>query len=479
MHNSHKKNTLLLFVVCALSALSVSAKVSPEQAAQLGLENTVLTPMGSERAGNADGSIPAWTGGITEPPAGYTPGDWYVDPFADDEILFTITAQNYKQYADKLTPGTQGLFVRYPDTFVMHIYPSRRSASYPDFFYENSIWNATNTEFISNDKPTLAERSVNKETFRPGVWFPIPQTGGQAMWNHTYYYWGKSYKATSYGINIFADGSYADQMLIDRWFAPWAMPAGEIPNDSYFKRNSGPVLCASQENLYPPRTAGQMFGGCNSWTENDFDAYLYIPGQRRVRKAPEIGFYDSPGTGSDGLRTSDSRWVWAITGSEEWYEYGDLKKGEYYVPYNAYKMAQPGITFDDLVRPGHLNPEYVRYELHRTWVIEGHTRPQFRHLSPHRLVYVDEDTWAGVTGEMYDGQDKLWRVVESYNINFYDQKLNFFWGDAHMDVISGRYSSSSSFYNIGVKDGNGPPVFNGDPEWEYMKPSGLRKLGVR
>ena len=163
MHNSHKKNTLLLFVVCALSALSVSAKVTPEQAAQLGLENTVLTPMGSERAGNADGSIPAWTGGITEPPAGYTPGDWYVDPFADDEILFTITAQNYKQYADKLTPGTQGLFVRYPDTFVMHIYPSRRSASYPDFFYENSIWNATNTEFISNDKPTNRTRKTSTE----------------------------------------------------------------------------------------------------------------------------------------------------------------------------------------------------------------------------------------------------------------------------------------------------------------------------
>ena len=474
------KRSLLILATTSLMATSVVAKVSPDKAAEVGLEGTRLTPIGAIRAGNEDGSIPAWTGGITEYPEGFTPGGWYVDPFASDEILFTITAQNYKQYADKLTVGTQALFERYPDTMQMHVYPSRRSASFPDWYYQGSIHNAANTEWCGHTtEPTLAERCVNKSTFKPGVFFPVPQTGGEALWSHSFFYWGKSYQAHAYGMNVFADGSYADHMKIDRWNLPWSMTAEEFPKDAYFERAGGAIICGSQEDVYPPRTAGQMFGGCGGWDSIDFDAYLYIPGQRRVRKAPEIGFYDSPGTGSDGLRTADQRWGWALTGAEEWYEIEDPVRKEYYVPYNSYKLAQPGVTWDDLARPGHINPEYKRYELHRVWVIEGRTRPQFRHLSPHRLVYADEDSWAATNADMYDAQDDIWRVSELYNLNFYDYKFTQFWGDAHHDLVNGRYACVNSFYNIGIKDQNGPPVYNGNPNWDYQKPSGLRKRGVR
>ena len=473
------KQAVLVFAASSLITLSATAKVSPEEVATLGLEGTLLTPVGAVRAGNADGSIPAWTGGTTEPPAGYTPGGWYVDPFADDEILFSITGQNYKQYADKLTAGTQALFERYPDTFVMNVYPTRRSGSFPDWFYEGSLHNAANAEWCGSTEPTLAERCIKKESHQRGVWFPIPKTGGEVLWNHSYFYWGKSYTGTAYGMNVFADGSYADHMKIDRWILAWAMTDQEMTQDAYFQRGGGALICGSQEDVYPPRTAGQMFGGCNSYANNDFDAYLYIPGQRRVRKAPEIGFYDSPGTGSDGLRTADQRWGWAITGKEEWYEMSAPIKKEYYVPYNSYKMAQPGVTWDDLARPGHLNPDLKRYELHRVWVVEGRTRPQFRHLSPHRLVYADEDTWVATNADMYDAQDSIWRVSELYNINFYNHKFTQFWGDAHMDLVNGRYACVNSFYNIGVKDDNGPPVYNDKPDWDYQKPSGLRKRGVR
>lgn len=472
------KRSLLLLAGATLAAASASAKVSPEEAAQLGLEGTPLTPVGAIRAGNSEGTIPAWTGGITEYPAGYTPGGWYVDPFGDDEVLFTITAQNYKQYSDKLTTGTQALFERYPETMLMHVYPSRRSASFPDWYYEGSIKNASTIEWCGNTEPTLAERCVKRETQNRGAWFPIPKTGGEALWGHTYYYSGKSYTGHAYGMNAFADGSYASTYKIDRWISPWAMSEEEQPTDSYFQRGGGAIICGSIEDISPPRTAGQMFGGCNSYADNDFNAYLYIPGQRRVRKAPEIGFYDSPGSGSDGLRTADQRWGWAITGKEEWYELSDPVKREYYVPYNSYKLAQPGITWDDLARPGHLNPEYKRYELHRLWVIEGKIRPQFRHLSPHRLVYVDEDSWAATNADMYDAQDNIWRVSELYNINFYDQKFTDDWGDAHMDLANGRYACINEWWNIGARDGNGPPVFE-DPDWDYQKPSGLRKRGVR
>ena len=45
-----------------LAAGGVSAKVSPQEAARLGAD---LTPNGAEKAANKDGSIPAWSGGLT------------------------------------------------------------------------------------------------------------------------------------------------------------------------------------------------------------------------------------------------------------------------------------------------------------------------------------------------------------------------------------------------------------------------------
>ncbi len=458
---------------------AASAKVSAEEAALLGISGTPLTPIGAVRAGNADGTIPEWTGGITEYPEGYTEGGWYVDPFADDEILFTITYDNYKQYADKLTTGTKALFERYPETFKMPIYPSRRSASYPDWYYEGSIANASTAEWCGDEEPTLAERCLKRSSRTRGLSFPIPKTGGEVMWNHTYAYFGKHYTAEAYGINVFADGSYADHLKIDRWFHPHYEADAERTGDVFFERGGGSLICFSQEDISPPRTAGQMFGGCNSYSNNDFDAYLYIPGQRRVRKAPELGFYDSPGTGSDGLRTADQRLGWFITGSEEWYEYEKPFKTEFYVPYNSYKMAQPGLTFDDVARPGHVNPDLKRYELHRSWVVEGRLRPGYRHLSPHRLVYVDEDSWHATNADMYDAQDNIWRVSELYNINFYDQKLTYMWADAHMDLVNGRYACINAWHNMGIRDGNGPPDFDAPAALDFYKPAGLRKRGVR
>ncbi len=107
-------------VIPALATLLLSgnvvAKVTAEEAAKLGVDGTELTPVGAIRAGNADGTIPAWEGGIKTPPAGYKEGDWYIDPYADDKPLFTITAQNYQQYADKLTAGQIAMRKKYPDT---------------------------------------------------------------------------------------------------------------------------------------------------------------------------------------------------------------------------------------------------------------------------------------------------------------------------------------------------------------------------
>lgn len=116
-----KPGLVLLMLVLAGAA---TAKVSTKEAAKLGIEGTELTPIGAIRAGNAEGTIPAWHGGITQPPAGYEEGTWYVDPFADDQPAFTVTAQNYQQYEGFLAPGQIALLKKYPDTFRLPVYLS-------------------------------------------------------------------------------------------------------------------------------------------------------------------------------------------------------------------------------------------------------------------------------------------------------------------------------------------------------------------
>ena len=64
MHKITTSKAALIALGTCLLAAPALAKISAEEAARLGGEE--LTPMGAERAGNADGSIPAWTGGLKE-----------------------------------------------------------------------------------------------------------------------------------------------------------------------------------------------------------------------------------------------------------------------------------------------------------------------------------------------------------------------------------------------------------------------------
>ena len=106
-----KKSSILLAGLCITLGLTplAQAKVTKQEADKL---RTTLTPLGGERAGNTDGSIPEWRGGIQFPPVGYKqPGQHHVDPFPNDQPLFTITAQNMAKYEKYLTTGQKALFI--------------------------------------------------------------------------------------------------------------------------------------------------------------------------------------------------------------------------------------------------------------------------------------------------------------------------------------------------------------------------------
>ena len=171
---NHKWKTLALVSALGLTAPLAFAKITAEEAARLGGDE--LTPVGAERAGNADGSIPEWTGGIQEMPEGFVLGERLVDPFAADKPMYTIDASNYQQYESLLSPGQIALIKRYPDTFKMPVYPTRRSARLPQSEYDLIKEGATETEMVEGGNGLV--------NFKANVPFPIPNGGLEVIWNH-------------------------------------------------------------------------------------------------------------------------------------------------------------------------------------------------------------------------------------------------------------------------------------------------------
>ena len=164
-------------IMLATVALQAHAKVDSAQAARL---NTDLTPLGAERAGNAEGSIPSWTGGVV-PPANYREGMHHPDPYAEDTVLYQISHEHAEQNASLLPEGLRELLKRNPD-YYLRVFPTRRSASAPQRIYDATYNNALNAELVENGNGVTGAAA--------GVPFPIPQNGTEAIWNHILHYRG-------------------------------------------------------------------------------------------------------------------------------------------------------------------------------------------------------------------------------------------------------------------------------------------------
>lgn len=482
-------NAAVRGVLCAAMgfALSVPAQaaLTDEELKQLGMTGTPLTPVGAIRAGNEAGTIPEWVPKMLQAPPGAEPGTW-PDPFADDKPLFTITAENYTEYQEHLTPGQIAMFKQYPQTFRMHVYPSRRSTVYEPFVYEATLRQAKKIKL----GPKEYENTLIDEVPGGGLPFPIPNDGQEAEWNHLYNFRAPYQMFHANGALIDARGNRVNVLYQQAQLWPWYLKSEQWPQNPWFTA-FGPVqFCDSWNIQQPPRSAGLVFGGCNYIRNYNFQAYLYIPGQRRVRKAPEIGFHDSPSFGSDGQRTVASRYMSYFGGSESRHDRKLAGRKELFVPYNNYQLLREDVTFDDIFGPNHINQDLIRYELHRVWVVDATLRSGHRHLYKRHTVYLDEDSWEGVAFEAYDANDRLWRVGEQYNVFFYGDRNNggnWFGpaGDTQIDLINGRYTTYPYwFVQAGKITGFGPPRFAVDKlpagyDTDIFTPQGLRKFSVR
>lgn len=434
-----KKLTLITAMTLALSAQSHAA-VTAEEAAKLKKE---LTPVGATRAGNADGSIPAWSGGITKPVAGYKKGDHHPDPFSGDKVLFTITAKNLDKYKDNLTPGQIKLFETYPDTFKMNVYPTRRSASMPQSVYDAIADNATKAELI------LGGNGISNAVL--GVPFPIPTTGLEVIWNHITRYRGEKAEIVSSQVAPTASGDYTmmemKNSILFKYTEP-GMTAEKLANDNI-------VFKFKQVTTQPARLAGTALLVHETLNQDSEPrkAWTYNTGQRRVRLAPNIAF-DTPGTATDGLRTTDDFDMY--NGSPSRYNWKLIGKKEVYIPYNSYKLHAKGLDYDDLIKPGHINQEYVRYEKHRVWQVEATLKEGMRHTYKKRVFFIDEDNWQVSIADIYDNRDELYRVAMAHELNYYELPASWSTLDVYYDLQARRYlaqglDNHSKMYNFDAK----------------------------
>lgn len=437
-----------------LLAQSAFAEITPEQAASLGGDE--FTPIGAERAGNAAGTIPAWTGGLTELPAGYVEGEPLVNPFPDEQPLFTITAQNYEQYQENLSPGQIALLKRYPGTFRMPVYTTHRTAVYPESLYEPFKQDAL-TATTTDGGNGLA----NVDSYLP---FPFPKTGIEVIWNHVLRYRGGSVRRTYTQIPMQANGAFSPVVFDDQLTFANYLPNAPENRLFYYKQSIKAPARLEGNVLLVHENINQVIEPRAAW--------VYNAGQRRVRRAPDVA-YDGPGTASDGLRTADDLDLY--NGAPDRYDWKLLGKKELYIPYNAFKLRDKNLKYKDILLAGHMNPEYLRYELHRVWVVEATLKEGARHIYARRTFYVDEDTWQISAADLYDGRGEMWRVKEAHNVLHYQVQVPWYAAEVSYDLISGRYLP------IGLDNEIKGYQYNWDykvSEREYT-PAALRRSGVR
>ncbi len=368
------------------------------------LLTTTLTPLGAERAGNADGSIPAWTGGnVTAPAPTNQPID--VPIFADEHALYSVDASNMEQYATLLTPGTQKLMTE--SGLKMNVFPTHRTAAAPQYVYDNTAKNVTRVQF---DPAGMRFGVVGAYAGPP---FPIintsnPNIGGtQLVWNHLHR-WQTfvNFTKLSGGYVVISDKVILSFGGSSHFICPYYDPAGTA--ETY----GGYLSKLHEYFLLPSSSNGQED---LVWVSSNVNRYPNITwtllnGQGRVRKAPDEA-YDTPGSVSNGLSNYDD--ASGFAGSPQEYDWKYIEKREMLVPYHCNAIAFT--TAADLIHPKFPNPDIIRWEKHRVWVVEATLHPGSKNTTARRRLYIDEDTWMVLLSDMYDANDALVKTAAVYN----------------------------------------------------------------
>lgn len=444
-------------IAAALAACSLAhAAVPADEARQLG---TTLTAVGADKAANKDGTIPEFTGGLTTPPAAYVKGSGIrPDPYASDKPRLSITGKSMAGHEDKLTAGTRELLKRFA-SYRVDVYPTHRPVNYPKQQLENTARNAVATK--------TTDGGVGLENALSGVPFPIPRTGHEVMWNHLLRYQGHTQFIKYDSWNVDSSGT------------PTLATTGEIyqefplsdPKKTDVAKQSDVFFRTKLAYLAPARRAGEalmVFDAVNPLSQPR-RVWQYLPGQRRVKLAPDVA-YDTPNPGSAGASTYDDAWV--FNGALDRFDFKLVGKKEMFVPYNAYKIVYHK-NVADITMAKHVNPDLVRWELHRVWVVEATLKPGKRHIYSKRTFYIDEDSWVAVASDEYDARGQLYRASFSHSAFAYDAQAVLSGNHMIYDFVSGAYNITGlSGHYHGVKFV--PPLKANEWSADALAGSGVR-----
>ncbi|MBA33820.1 MAG: outer membrane lipoprotein-sorting protein [Oleispira sp.] len=427
---------IITFFFVYLFAWNASAQVSDKDIARLGKD---LTPVGAERKGNGS-DIPAWTGGLQQSKS-HESGSFHSDPYFRDKPLFKINSKNIEQHKDRLSFGSQQLLKQFP-SMEMPVYKTHRSASYPDYVYEGIKNNAHSANLIKYGSGVQNSRISSP--------FPIPESGLEVLWNHTLRFRGQSLNYIASTVHVNSGGSRAVTVRDYKYYFAYSDP--ELSTEDLNNK----IFFLKRKTLAPSRIAGgiTLVHETLDQIRSPRKSWIYVPGQRRVRRTPDLN-HDTPDGATNSLRTVDQ--VDMFNGAPDYYDWKLIGKQEMYIPYNAYSLNSPELTVEDITGPAHLNPQHLRYEAHRVWVVEANLRLGFDHRYAKRRYYFDEDSWSIVYAEEYDEDGKLWQFTESHLVNYYDVPVVFHALEVTYDLkddtyfVEGIDNDRSSSYDFSVE----------------------------
>ena len=409
---------IITFFFVYLFAWNANAQVLDKDIARLGKD---LTPVGAERKGNGS-DIPKWNGGLQQSKS-HEAGSFLSNPYFREKPLFTINAKNLEQYKKRLSYGSQQLLKQFP-SMEMPVYKTHRSASYPDYVYDG----------IKNNVGTasLMKFGAGVEGARISSPFPMPENGLEILWNHTLRFRGQSLNFIASTVHTNANASRAVIVRDYKYYFAYSDP--ELATEDLNNK----IFFLKRKTLSPSRQAGGIILVHETLDQvrSPRKSWIYVPGQRRVRRTPDLS-HDTPDAATNSLRTVDQ--VDMFNGAPTYYDWKLIEKKEMYIPYNAYLLNSPELTIEDITGPAHLNPQNLRYEAHRVWVVEATVRLGLSHRYAKRRYYFEEDSWSIVYAEEYDEDGKLWQFTESHLINYYDVPLVFSTLEATYDLQEGSY----------------------------------------
>lgn len=438
-----------IFVTIAICWVSLG--VTAADVTRLGKD---LTPMGAEWAGNSAGTIPAWQPSPIAIPEDYQSGMHHPDPFTAERPLYQVNKTNLADHKEQLTEGHRQMLQRYQG-FHLQVFPSHRTAVYPDRIYHAVRQNAVHARLDQG-----GEGVINASGGSP---FPIPRNAYEVMWNHKLRYRGEAVETFAGSAVVDAKGQYS----LTKIDATLKFVYSDPDREANTRDNTAFLLLGA--TTAPAKLAG------NKLLVHEFidslqeprKSWLFLSGQRRVRRAPDIG-YDAPNLMSDSIAVVDNTDM--FSGAMDRFDWTLVGKQEKLIPYNAYRLHGAEQQYDHILTPLHLNPELLRYELHRVWVVEATVKQGTRHRYAKRVFYLDEDSWQVAVVEQYDAKGNLVSVAEGHPINYYEKPLFWYTLEVIYNLDNGTY------YATGLDNQEKMYDFSVDPKLSYFTPSSLARM---